>query len=306
VYMMKLAARYEGRFTRNDLPYAGSKMKRDVLDNMVPGTESTPEDRADYLNLLGSIGWPTIMTRPECMYTYSRLSSFSQHPTKEHINIALHVVGYLINTAELGIVYGGSLRIPLGLRDMPAYFAESKGLYATADSSFGRHARPYGGHAVFRMNGVIIYSSKAFKTTVPSSTAEAETAEASRATKSVMFGRNVLMGIDRPVVGATMLLGDNSAMMDIIKKDGTTARTRYFDRATTFVKYAVMKLLVATSLVSTDEMVADIFTKSVDQDTFRLMRSWLLNSANDGDAKGMYTRVTRMLADMQCVFSRMY
>ena len=140
---------------------------------------------------------------------------------------------------------------------------------------------------------------------MPSSTAEAETAEASRATKSVMYSRNVLRGIARAVVGPTMLLGDNSAMMDIIKKDGTTARTRYFDRATTFVKYAVMKLLVATALVPTDDMIADIFTKSVDQDTFRLMRSWLLNSANDADAKGMYSRLTRMLTDMQSIFGRM-
>ena len=85
----------------------------------------------------------------------------------------------------------------------------------------------------------------------------------------------------------------------------TTARTRYFDRATTFVKYAVMKMLIATELVPTEDMIADIFTKSVDQDTFRLMRSWLLNSANDANAKGMYSRITRMLTDMQSIFGRM-
>ena len=79
---------------------------------------------------------------------------------------------------------------------------------------------------MFRTNAAVGWSAKAFKVVVPQSTAEAETAEASNATKMAVATRTILSGARRPVKGPTYLLGDNSAMMDIIKKDGTTARTR--------------------------------------------------------------------------------
>ena len=66
-------------------------------------------------------------------------------------------------------------------------------------------------------------------------------------------------------------------MMDIIKKDGTTSRSRYFERTTMLVKYAVLRLLIATQLVSTNDMMADVFTKAVDKDTFLRCRMWLFN-----------------------------
>ena len=54
-------------------------------------------------------------------------------------------------------------------------------------------------------------------------------------------------------------------------------QTRYFEKATMLVKYAVLRLFLKTVLISTKEMIADIFTKAVDKDTFILMRKHLLN-----------------------------
>jgi hypothetical protein len=128
-----------------------------------------------------------------------------------------------------------------------------------------------------RMNAAIIWSSKAFKTVIPQSTAEAETSQASMGTRDLMFIRRATAGIRRPVKGPSMLLGDNSAMIDLINKDGTTSRSRYFERATMLVKYAVIRLLVTVKLISTNDMMADIFTKAVDKDTFLKFRMWLMN-----------------------------
>ena len=191
--------------------------------------------------------------------------------------LCMHVVGYLVATQELGLTYGGKLRVPLGLSEMPPWFEESRGLFTSADSSWGKSPRPYGGHVVMRMNAALLWSSKAFKVVIPQSTAEAETAQASLATRDTIFLRRACEGVRRSVKGPTMLLGDNSAMMDIIKKDGTTSRSRYFERTTMLVKYAVLRLLIATQLVSTNDMMADVFTKAVDKDTFLRCRMWLFN-----------------------------
>ena len=136
---------------------------------------------------------------------------------------------------------------------------------------------------------------------MPDSTAEAETAQASRATKALLAARNVLSGARYPPKGPSFLLGDNSAMVNIIKRDGPTQRTRYFERATMLVKYAVLRLFILVKLVPTKEMIADVFTKAVDKDTFVLMRKHLLNLGGDVANQVVHGRATRMarkLADL--------
>jgi ABC-type enterochelin transport system permease subunit len=135
-----------------------------------------------------------------------------------------------------------------------------------------------------RCNGAVLWSAKTLKV-VTDSTAHAETAEASRATKSVMFVRMVLVGISRGAVGPTAVLGDNSAMVELVTKEGASSRTRHFERATVLIKYAVLQLIVTVHLISTKFMCADVFTKATDEQTFKTMRSVLRNEPSpDGYA----------------------
>ena len=217
----------------------------------------------------------------------------------------MRLIGYLINTADMGPTYGGRLKVPLGLREMPERFAENGGLYGVTDSSFGKNVRPHGGYAVLFMNAAVLWSSKAFKLMIPDSTAEAETAQSSRATKGVLAVRNVLHCARRPVVGATYLLGDNKAMMDIVKKEGATQRTRYYERCTMFVKFAVLRMLIVTKLVPTKELIADVFTKAVDKDTFLLMRRHLLNLGGDESGQAVQARVARLAAQLAGLVNHM-
>ncbi|KAL1498852.1 hypothetical protein AB1Y20_013378 [Prymnesium parvum] len=198
---------------------------------------------------------------------------------------AFNLLGYLVNTRALGITYGGTLRIPMGLQEYPPGFVESSGLHTYHDSSWGTAAQPYGGFAVMRSNGTICASSRAMKI-VPDSTAEAETAVASKAAKETVAVRLVSEDIGRMVKGPTVLLGDNKAARDIVVKAGLSARTRYFERATLGIKRLYMLLVVTPYLVSTKDMAADILTKCTDKDTFLRMRGYLLNLENGPYASG--------------------
>ena len=219
----------------------------------------------------------------ELAYYTSRLGGYMQHPTQQHMDAATWCMGYLFHHPEKSITYGGKLKILYGLSAMPEHFVESRGLYSPADSSWNTQTRPHGGHAVFRMNGAIHCSAKALKV-ITDSTAHAETAEASRATKSTSFFRMALQGVGRPVVGPTCILGDNKATSELVTKEGTSSKSRHFERATIFVKWAVMKLMIAYQLVSTKFMVADIFTKATDEATFLKMRSIMRNVPLPGSA----------------------
>ena len=61
---------------------------------------------------------------------------------------------------------------------------------------------------------------------------EAETAQGSRATKDLIWARQMSTHIQRPMMGPAFLLCDNKAMTEAVNKDGASQRTRYFERAT--------------------------------------------------------------------------
>ena len=103
----------------------------------------------------------------------------------------------------------------------------------------------------------------------------------SKCCKSTMFVRLVSAGVKRPVVGPTLLLGDNRASDILVNKEGASSRSRHFELATIFVKYMVLRLVVACKLVRTFFMIADIFTKATDEETFYKMKHELRNSSDE-------------------------
>ena len=75
---------------------------------------------------------------------------------------------------------------------------------------------------------------------------------------------------------------------------GSQAQTWQKIRNTTmFVKWAIIKLIVQMNLVSTTEMVADIFTKAVDLETHTKMRSMMMNIS--WTYKGNTAKLTRLV-----------
>ena len=291
-YLGRLASRRKGQFTLNSTPIPPSKASRDAFDHIKPGTAETAVKRVEYLEMLGEIAWPTAMAWPDVAYYASVLGGGMQYPTQQYHDAAIYLMGYMINNASDGITYGGTLRAPLGLTDLPVGFTTARGLYASADSSWGKKPLPHGGHLVMRMNAAVMWRAKALKV-VADSTCEAETAQASQATKDLIYTRAVLTGIKRPVMGPSAVLGDNSPMMDLVTKEGTSQRTRYFERSTLLVKFAIMKLIVMAKLVGKKMMIADILTKATDRETFEKMRR---NIRNMKPAETLSGKAQRILA----------
>ena len=90
-------------------------------------------------------------------------------------------------------------------------------------------------------------------------------------------------------------MGDNRATDILVTKEGATSRSRHFELATIFVKYMVMRLVVVCKLVATQFMIADIFTKATDEDTFLRMRHELRNEPIEEYAARTKSLLTRIL-----------
>ena len=225
---------------------------------------------------MGALIWPASMTRPDIMFYVAFLCTMMQRPTLAAYNAGLRVLGYLVMTKNIGINFGGKLKIPLGFDAFPFGFHTSNGLISYSDTSWGKTPKPMAGYVVFYCNGPIDWSARVLKV-IADSTCEAETAIASRATKAVIFIRSLLEHMRLQVFGATVIAVDNSALIKVVTKEGLTSRTRYFERSTLLIKEAWMKGIVEPVLVSTVDEVADIFTKALDADTFNRLKNYLLN-----------------------------
>ena len=177
----------------------------------------------------------------------------------------------------------------------PQYFDESYGLYVVHDSSWGKRPRPQSGHAVMRCNAAMFWSSRPLKV-ICDSTAHAESAEMARALKSVTFARTLHEDSNRPVMGPSASIGDNSACFELVQKEGSSQLTRHFERAIAAVKYAVQMLMIAPVLVTTNMMIADVFTKAVEEEIFHRCKHALRNTNRESYITGKISRLMAALA----------
>jgi hypothetical protein len=275
-YIEQMAETLKGEITKQDTPHGNSKEQRQAFDKILENKESPPIDRIKLLKLLGKLVWPAHMTRLDASMHTSKLCSAVPDPRQCHYDAGLVVAGYLWATKDLGITYGGKLRVPLGLATFPPGFHESCGLYTAHDSSWGTCPNPLGGYVVMYNNGAADWSGKMVKI-VPDSSCEAETAVASKAAKTTCFVRGLLRFHKRPVAAATPMLGDNQAMYKMVTQEGATSRTRYYERATMLIKRAVLMLLLQPYLIGTTNMIADLFTKALDKGQFYKLRDVMMN-----------------------------
>ena len=86
-------------------------------------------------------------------------------------------------------------------------------------------------------------------------------------------------------------------------KENVSTRTRYFERTTAFVRWACLKGLTVLYLVTSENCLADIFTKAVDKDTFIRLRAVLLNLEMDGGIRAQLTRAMRAAKQLASVLS---
>ena len=82
---------------------------------------------------------------------------------------------------------------------------------------------------------------------------------------------------------------------------GASQRTRYFERATVLIKCAIMRNLVATTLISTEHMVADIFTKPLDDTKFNKFCHALVNARWNN--RGFKAKVARLVDALEKTLS---
>jgi hypothetical protein len=225
------------------------------------GEPLSPEDRQLYMEMVGSILYLSVNTRPDIAQAVGVLSRFMSAPTDQHLAATRGLLKYIATTPKLGIMYGG------GTQD---------DLIGYCDSDYGGDliSRRSTTGSVFILNGGIISWSSRLQPTVAASTTEAEYMAAAAATKEALWLRKLLcdFGINKFQRQPVEMYGDNQAAIKLIKNNINSQRSKHIDTMHHVVRDRYERGEITFTYIPTDRMIADAMTKPLPTEKFQSFR----------------------------------
>ena len=233
---------------------------QDAKPKSVPLTASTkltkdegePLDKHKYgySQLIGSLMYLAVCTRPDIAQAVGALARYMTTPTTIHWAAALGVLRYLAGTRGQGICFGRG-----NSSDQLLGYCDSD--YA-GDLDTRRSTTGY----VFILNGGAITWSSRRQQTVAASTTEAEYMAAAAATKEALWLRKLINDLQRTVSTIT-IRADNQGAVKLLKNPITSLRSKHIDVIYHFARERVARKEVVFEYVKTEHMLADFLTKPV-------------------------------------------
>jgi hypothetical protein len=220
-------------------------------------TEEAPDEekisslsKFGYANLIGSLMYLAVATRPDIAYSVTKLAQYTSAPRSKHWTAIKRVFRYLKGTKYLELVYGGS----------PELLNDNINFYCDADWASDQDRKSISGYVVTIAGGAIAWSSKK-QTTVAPSTPEAEYIAAAHVAKQVLWHRSLLRELHFPLSTPSIIFSDNQLAISIAHHPEFHACTKHIDIATHFLRDHVQKGTIDLHYINTDFNIADIFTK---------------------------------------------
>ena len=217
--------------------------------------------------MIGSLLYLTA-SRPDIMFSVCLCARFQANPKESHLSAVNRILRYLKHTPSIGLWYpkGASLDL-LGYSDSDF-----------AGSRVDRKSTSGGCHLLGR--SLVSWSSKK-QNSVALSTAEAEYIAAGACCAQILYMKQTLLDfgvkLDR-----IPLLCDNESAVKIAKNPVQHSRTKHIDIRHHFLRDHEAKGDISLQGVRSEEQLADIFTKPLDESTFVRLRNELnvLDAAN--------------------------
>jgi hypothetical protein len=226
---------------------------------LTPATEpATYEESAEmaqipYREAVGGLQWASITTRPDIAYATGVLGQFTQDPRPQHWKAVQHVLRYLKGTRRWRLAYGRSTDgIPLKQ-------------YGDASYAGDYDRKSINGGATFIGNCLVAWHSKR-QSTVATSTAAAEYYAAHAAGREALATRHILSELGYAHTGPTPLYCDNQATCKITCDPKHDSRLKHVDVLWHWLREQVDYQNLSIHYIPTQQMVADIFTKSLSAD----------------------------------------
>jgi hypothetical protein len=252
----------------------GLDQMRPTMTPMEPSADYTPEspsvssktllpkEKTLYREMIGSLMYVAVMTRPDIAYAVSTLSQYMEAPHTTHLVAVKHVFTYLLGTKDLKLVLGGKDPGVLGFSD--------------ADWASSIHRHSISGFALFVGCGAVSWSAKK-QHLITLSSMESEYVALTNASKEIIWTHKLLHELSFLITHSlpTTLFCDNQGVIDLSKDSKFHTRTKHIDVHFHFVRQTITQGHIKIQYCPTAEMITDIFTKSLSHVKFQYFRDLL-------------------------------
>jgi len=212
-----------------------------------PGENQEPFDKTTYKSALGSLIFLAKCTRPDIAYSVNKAARNTENPTHSDWKKVMNILKYLNSTKHYKITYNER-------REFAAY----------TDSDLGgdiNDRKSTSGFIIVKGNNPICWGSKK-KTTVATSTMEAEYIATTECTKKALWIRNILIELinyNKPM----KIYTDNMASKTTIENGQLNSKLKHINIKFYFNKDHIKNKNITLEYVRTDKMLADVLTKCV-------------------------------------------
>jgi hypothetical protein len=208
-----------------------------------------PELRSRFQQVIGSLLYITLGTRPDVAYAVTALSRQAANPSAEHLDKALYICRYLLGTCYYSLVFDGS---------------SQSGLIAYTDSDWASDPntrRSQTGWFIKLANCIFSWQSRQQSRIAYSST-EAEYVALSDCSKQVVWIRSLLEELEYDLAPIP-ICGDNQGSIFMASNPVTEKRNKHVDIKWHGVREFVQEGLIELFFVEGANNPADMFTKNL-------------------------------------------
>ena len=214
-----------------------------------------------YREVIGSLMYLMIATRPDICYAVGKLSKFCEDPQQKHWIAAKRVLRYVNGTKSMGLCYNGSKHTTV---------------YGYSDSDWAgdiNDRKSTSGYAFLMAGSAVSWSSKK-QSIIATSTCEAEYVALSMACKEAIWLRRLLTEVPMKIdlSKGLKLFTDSQSAMKLSANESINRRNKHIDINFHYVREVTRNKDVVLEYIATEYMVADMMTKPLGRAKFQRLR----------------------------------
>ena len=204
-----------------------------------------------YINAVGALMYISVATRSDIAHTVGVLCRFNANPGPHYWKAVLHLFRYLQGTKDLKLTF------------TPTSSPELFTTYSDADHGGNPdNGKSTTGYALKMGTGVVSWSSK-LQPLVALSTTEAEYVAATSSGSECLWMRSLFTELGYDMSKSSLMCLDNQSALTVAKNPEHHGRMKHMDLRYFWLRDVVEKGLIRLEYIPTDDMVADILTKSL-------------------------------------------
>ncbi|MFS7923079.1 putative RNA-directed DNA polymerase [Helianthus anomalus] len=243
---------------------------------LLPDDSPLLSDPTVYRQTVGSLQYATL-TRPDIAFSVNKVCQFMHAPTENHWSAVKRILRYLKGTLDLGLLFRQSSGTNLhAFSDSHWHDTLVSPVQAYFDSDWAGcpvDRRSTGGYAIYLGSNLVSWSARKQKTVSRSST-ESEYKAIADTVAELIWLKSLLqelgLGVPKPTLWC-----DNLGATYLSANPVFHARTKHIEVDFHFVREQVAQGNLNVQFVSTDDQIADVFTKPLSSQRFQFLRSKL-------------------------------